>query len=65
MFVIVDIKFRVANIKWNLLVSTGYYLLNWALASDMPILGGTEKFETKIIGGSLSKKLTLKWDVKF
>ena len=54
MFVILDIKFRVANIKWNLCqntvkfqnmtslvdkictniqTSTGYYLLNWVLAS--------------------------------
>ena len=33
MFVILDIKFLVANIKWNLLISTGYYLLNWALES--------------------------------
>ena len=33
MFVILDIKFRVANIKWNMLISTGCYLLNWALAS--------------------------------
>ena len=33
LFVILEIKFRVANIKWNLLISAEYYLLNWALAS--------------------------------
>ena len=33
MFVILDIKFRVANFKWNLLISRGYYLLNWPLPS--------------------------------
>ena len=32
-FVILDIKFRVTNIEWNLLIYTWYYLLNWALAS--------------------------------
>ena len=56
MFVMLDIKFRVANIKWNLCqntvkfqnmtkfvdkslsyipISTGYYLLNWVLASSL------------------------------
>ena len=32
-FVILDIKFRVTNIEWNLLIYTWYYLLNWALTS--------------------------------
>ena len=33
MFVILDIKFRIANINSNLLISTMYYLLNWANAT--------------------------------